>query len=368
MEQTIKILHVSGAPGWRGGEQQLAYLLEGLLPGTVQFLLLPAAAPLGDVAVKLNIPVYYFSKRSGLAISGALAIKKILATESIDLVHLHDPYAHMAFVVASSLYNIKVPAVLHRRVDFRTGNHALSRWKYNHPNIRRVICVSHAIRDILYPVIERKETLVVVHSGIDLAKYTEVATKEPTLRNVFNLPNNALIIGDVAALEDHKDLFTFIKVAEFLTKSNNLAYFIVAGDGSLRQELIKYTIQAGLGKRVFFPGFIADVPSFLHQLDIFLHTASEEGLGTSIIEAMAAGVPVVATSAGGIPELLDDQINGLLAPVGDVRQLVSHCNSLLNNPSLISMMTIAGKKKSTFFSKEQMSTEMLKLYKDVIHG
>ena len=120
--------------------------------------------------------------------------------------------------------------------------------------------------------------------------------------------------------------------------------------------------QKRLSEKIILAGFRPDVPEILPEIDLLLFTSKTEGLGTSLLDAMACGVPVVATHAGGIPEIVEDEVSGLLAPVSDAESLARQVRRLLEEPGLKQRLTQAAHRNVQAFSKEKMAAAILDLY------
>ncbi len=200
--------------------------------------------------------------------------------------------------------------------------------------VRQYICVSEAIRKILNSSLNQPEKSVCIHSSIDLSRFTEMTKNRRVLRDELGLKDTDILIGNTSALAPHKDHFTFIRTAALLIEKHTAMRFVIIGDGPMRNEVQSEIDRNGLADIIFLAGFRTNVPELLPGLDIFLMTSKTEGLGTSILDAFAAGIPVVSTRAGGIPELVEDGLTGLLADVGDHESLAQAVERLLNDQNL----------------------------------
>jgi len=289
----------------------------------------------------------------------------LCATEDIDLIHVHDAHAHSLVIYAAVLARLSVPAILSRRVDFPIKNTVFSRFKYNHPVVKKIICVSKAIEQILSPDIRNPERLSVIHSGIDLERFSRVSGSNP-LRSTYAIPADHWLIGNTSALADHKDYFTFVDTAAILLEQGMKAFFVIIGDGPERATIEQYIRQKGLESYFLITGFREDVARLLPELDIYLMTSKTEGLGTSVLEAFAAGVPVVATRAGGIPEMITNGENGLLADVGDAAGLSHWVRKLADEASLSQKLARKAQEQVKAFSKENMAHSTYAVYADAI--
>lgn len=361
----MKILHFSSAKTWRGGEQQIAYLQEELdEKGIQQWIFCVADSALANYCQKNGIVYFTYKKRFSTNLLVAYQLKKLCVELKIDLVHLHDSHSH-TFAYISALLGNKIPFILSRRVDFPVKNSWLSYQKYNHSSIKKILSVSHNVQQILAPTIKAKGKLAVVHSGIDLNRFKY--KNEGILRKEFGIDKETRLIGNVAAIAPHKDYFTFIETAEKLIKEYaKIKFFVIGADGGEQQAVEKYISEKQLDNYFIFTGFRNDIPQILPELDIFLFTSKEEGLGTSVIDALASGVPVVATAAGGIPEIIDSAENGLLSDIGDSASLAKNVQQILEKPLLKKKLVENGLKKAQQFSKKVMAEKTLIAYRAIL--
>ena len=142
--------------------------------------------------------------------------------------------------------------------------------------------------------------------------------------------------------------------------------FVLIGEGELRSELEKYADDRGLGPVLTFSGFRTDVERLLPELDVMAITSRTEGLGTSILDAFAARVPVVATAAGGIPELIEDGHTGLLRPVGDDAALAKAVADVLDDTALRDRLVEGAAQKLLGFTRQATATATLAEYQAVM--
>ena len=370
----MHILHFSSATTWRGGEQQIAYLVEELQKKQIQqWIFCVKESELANYCQQQNIPHFTYQKRFSVNPLIGYQLKKLCTQLKINIVHLHDAHSH-TFGYISALLGNKVPFVLSRRVDFTVKNNWLSYQKYNHPSIKKILSVSHYVQQILAPAIEDQTKLQVVHSGIDTTRFKY--SNQQILRTAYGLAENTTIIANVAAIAPHKDYFTFVDTAALLlesasrTKSSGstqptLKFFIIGGDGGEENLIKNYIESKDLTNHFILTGFRKDIPQILPEVDVFLFTSKQEGLGTSVIDALAAGVPVVATKAGGVPEIIQDGENGLLTPIKNASLLADRVNYLLTNPIISTKFINKGKKTVSQFSKVIMAKKTLAIYQAI---
>ncbi len=361
----MKVLHFSSAQTWRGGEQQIAYLFEELEKlGIQQWIFCRSGSELAAHCLFHNWPHFTYWKGFSVNPFIGFQLKKTCSQLSVDLVHLHDSHSH-TFAYMSALIGNPTPYVLSRRVDFPVKDSLLSKKKYNHPSVKKIISVSHKVQAILSPAILDQTKLKVVHSGIDLSKFQHKNTG--ILRGEFSIPDTTTIIANVAAIAPHKDYYTFVDTAAILLKKNqHLHFFIIGADGGEGAAIQNYINEKDLRSFISLIGFRKDIPEILPEVDVFLFTSKEEGLGTSALDALACGVPVVATNAGGIPEIIRHQYNGLLAPVGDSGLLAKYVTTVLSQEELAGKFIENGKVVVQSFDKVETARKTYDIYRSCL--
>lgn len=362
----MNILHISTPLNWRGGEQQLAYLISELEePRTHHIILCSSGSVMQEYCIQNKIDHYTVKRSGALNFRWPRRIKEICRERGIDLIHLHDAHAHTSGVLSGLLFKNRVRMVLSRKVDFPVGNSFFSQFKYNYRSIRRIICVSHKVKEVLAESIKDKNKLITIYDGIDLKKF-DLNQRGNLLRSSLNIPLHHTIIGNVAAIAPHKDYFTFVNTARLLLEQGLNATFLIIGDGPERKEIENYITACNLNDKIKLLGFRNDIPAILPELDVFLMTSKTEGLGSSILDAFACKVPVVATEAGGIPEIVKDGWSGMLAPVKDASKLAAKVQLVINDSSLRNRLTANAFAELSNFSKEQMALKTLMVYQQVL--
>jgi glycosyltransferase involved in cell wall biosynthesis len=291
-------------------------------------------------------------------------LSRIIKQLKPDVVHAHDPHAvaMAALALSMSTQLAKPPLVAARRVDFHLRGNSLSRWKYR--QVDCFICASEAIRQMLIGDGVPAGRTVAVHEGIDIDR---VERAEPAnLHGELWLPHQAPIVGNVAALVPHKGQRHLIEAARAVVQQVPDARFIIAGEGELRPALERQIKEYHLEKHVLLAGFRPDVLSVHQAFDIFVMSSVTEGLGTSLLDAMAAGKPVIATRAGGIPEVVADGQTGVLVDPRDHHAMAEAIVRLLKDETLRRQMGDAGRSRArALFSAERMVQNTLNVYQRV---
>lgn len=361
----MNILHISSAMSWRGGEQQITYLLEELASqGHNCYLMYPVGAPIGDkeVVVK-SCTLIPYKKRFAVNPLVPIKIANTVKKYAIDIVHAHDSHAHTFVWLYSKFYQRAVPAVVSRRVDFPISKSSYN--KYTHPNIKKIICVSDKIKDVVCEGLKLSDRVVTVRSGVDLSKFE--TEKSFDLYAKFKIPTDHKIVANISAVASHKDYSTFVEVAcKVLDNHDKVTFLIIGGDDGEGEMIYNLIQQKGYGHRIIMTGYIENAFKLLSQIDVFLFPSKMEGLGTSLLDAAAAKVPIVTTYAGGIPEVVEHNITGLMANVGDSALLADHVLRLLDDFTLADRLTTEGLANVSKFSKINTATKTLSIYKSVI--
>jgi glycosyltransferase involved in cell wall biosynthesis len=261
---------------------------------------------------------------------------------------------------ASRAEGIRAPAlVAARRVDFHLKGNSFSRWKYR--QVDCFIAASRAIETILLHDGVSQAKVVTVHEGIDVERV--IAAPRVDVHSMFFLPHGAPVVGNVAALVPHKGQRHLIEAARLLVQEVPDARFVILGEGELRGPLERLVRDYRLEKHVILPGFRADVLGCMKSFDVFTMSSVTEGLGTAILDAMACSLPVVATNAGGIPEIVSDGVTGLLVPPRDPRAMASALSQLLTRSGLRQRMALAGfERVRERFTVERMIEETAAVY------
>jgi glycosyltransferase involved in cell wall biosynthesis len=357
-------LHIDTARTWRGGQNQVMVTAMGLRSlGHRTMIVAHSEGVLKERAAE-GLDVVELAPRSEMDLGAAWRLSRLLKRLRPDVVHAHDPHAVAMSALALSMSTLtsKPPLVAARRVDFHIRGNTLSRWKYR--QVDCFICASDAIRKILVGDGIPRERTVTVHEGIDVEHVR--AAPPAKLHEEFWLPHEAPIVGNVAALVPHKGQRYLVDAAALVVRQIPDARFLIAGEGELRPALERQIKEHRLEKHVFLAGFRPDVLSLHRSFDIFVLSSTTEGLGTSLLDAMACGKPVVATIAGGIPEVVERGATGLLVPPRDPKRLAEAIVALLKSPENRANLGAAGLSRvRERFSAERMVQDTLGVYQRV---
>jgi L-malate glycosyltransferase len=337
-------LHVDTARTWRGGQNQVLLTVNGLRAIGHRAALV--AHPHGELRRRASegLELVPLAPRTEADFTAAWRLARVIRRLAPDIIHAHDPHgiamASLALSMGSTWWRLeRAPAlVAARRVDFHLKGNSLSRWK--HRQVDCFIAASDAIREILLGDGVPRDRVETVHEGIDVE---HVAAMPPVnVHEAFWLPHQAPVIGNVAALVPHKGQRHLIDAARRVVTEIPDARFVILGEGELRDTLEHLVRHHRLEKHVLLPGFRTDVIGCMKGFDLFAMSSVTEGLGTSLLDAMACARPIVATRAGGIPEIVEDGVTGLLVPPRDDEALAAAIVRLLRDEPLRRRLAEAG--------------------------
>jgi glycosyltransferase involved in cell wall biosynthesis len=316
----LRVFHLNTERTWRGGEGQLLALAEGLARrGQSCRVLAQAGGELAARARAAGLPTDELRMRGEWDLAAVARLAALLRRERPDVVHMHTSHAHTLGVLASKWTGIG-KRVVSRRVDFSIHRHplSLSGLKYRF-GVDRYVAISEAVRAQLVKDGVAAARISLVPSGVDPGRF--LGGDGAKARADLGVPAGAPLIGTLAHFGWHKSLETLIEAAEPVVAALPDAWIAIVGEGDLRPQLEAERARSRVKERVLLPGFRSNVADFLAAFDVFVMPSVMEGLCTAILDAFAVGVPVVATRAGGIPELVIDGETGLLVEPRQPRAL-----------------------------------------------
>ena len=348
---TATVVHVASGREWRGGQRQTWLLARELARlGVRQRVVTGRESELARRLEATGVPVRAVRWRAGLDPRAILAVRRELRTSA--LLHAHD--AHALAVAGIARWRGTAPLVVTRRVDFHLRRPGL--WR----RADRVIAISDAVAAVLGQDGIDPARIRVVRSGVDLEAPQQAAPGGHRAR--LGIPADRPVAVHLGALVPHKDQATLVRAAALARPRAPMLHWILAGEGELRAELAGAIGRDGLGDRVHLAGQVADPLGLLAEADVYVMSSREEGLGTSVLDAMARGIPVASTRAGGLPEILADGA-GLLVPVGDAPALADAVVRIVQDRSLAERLAGRGKEAVRMFSAARMAAEVLSVYR-----
>lgn len=359
----LKTLHIDSEKLWAGGQRQVAGLCSYLrdLGHEVKIVCRPGSK-LESWASEVGIDSIPVEMKSTMSISSMLKLRSVIAREQPDIVHLHASRAHVLGSAAARLVGAKC-VIATRRMDdpikmLWPNTCAYGSWT------TAIVAISGAVRDVMIDCGVDASKIRLVSSGTDIARF-ETAVPDLGLRlGLCNDPAKPLICT-AATLAERKGIRFLIEAAAILKTQLKPVHLVIAGDGEQRAELEQLARE--LGVSASFVGFYPDMPTLLASIDVFVMASLSEGLGVAVLEAMAAGRPVVASAVGGLKESVVDGVTGFSVPPADSQALAEGIAKLISNPTMAAEFGVAGRARARAnYSLEYMARGNEALYYELV--
>ena len=365
----LGVLHIDTMRNWRGGERQAYYLAKGLRGRGCRVGF--ACQPDSELAKKLKsagVAVYPTIFRCEADFTAAWRVAGLIRRYNFQILHMHDSHAHWLGGCAARLAGRPV-CIVSRRVDFSIRRHGfgLSIIKYRH-FADAYAAVSEAVKSALVRDGVPAEMIHVIHSGVRMPPSDEPGERDK-LNRMLGTNGTTRIVGSIGSLVGHKGHRYLVEAAPEILRAMPDVRFVVLGEGRLRRDLETRIREKGLSGRFFLPGHDPSASRLLSAFDVFVMPSVMEGLGTSMLDAMAAGVPVVAAHAGGIPEAVADLRTGLLAKPGDSHSLAAAVQKILRDRELAQDLARRAREEVvTRFTVSHMVGRTMSLYRKFLSG
>jgi len=363
---------------------RVLWLTKGLGPGGAERLLVSSAAivdrdrfelraayllPWKDHLVgrlaELGVPAACLDGRRELDPRWVGRLRDLVRAEDIDVVHVHSPLAAaLARPALRMLPRRERPALLGTEHNVWTSHHPATRWanRLTLPLEDATIAVSDEVRASMPGRLARR-TEVVIH-GVDVDAIAGRRAERDAARAELGLNGDELLVATVANLRSQKDYPTMLRAARRLAEAGEPVRFVSVGQGPLAAELEAERDRLGLGERFRFLGYREDPIRVLVAADIFCLSSRFEGLPIALLEAMAAGLPVVATRVGGVPTVVTDGMEGRLVPAGDPSALAAAVAELLD-PTLRAGAAAAAAERVRAFGIDRAVQRQQALYEQL---
>ena len=370
----IKALIVT-RPVAGGMQNHLLTLLQGLDQEQFELhLACPGGSELSQLAEATGARIWTVDiadgLKPGLDRMAVVALRQVIKTIQPDLIHCHGFKAGLVGRLAAREIPAGVIQTVHNYPAWASGNQAarilltaMERWLAN--STGQFITVSQALKQETLKLAGVAEDKVeVIYNGIEAGAFLN--GKKVAARLRLGLNPTRLVVGTVARLAPQKGIGVLLEAMPMLIQWHPGLKAILIGDGPEHKELLLKSLKLGISESVIFTGFRPDLPQILPALDVYVQPSLNEGLAISIIEAMAAGLPVVASRTGGIPELVWPGTTGLLAEPGNPRDLAEKINELLTNREKAARMAAQARERVTLeFDRDQMLARTTAVYVNV---
>jgi len=298
----------------------------------------------------------------------ALRLARYIRKHRIQVVHTYGLYTNLFAIPAAKLAGVPaIIASIRDRGDILTRS---QRW-FQRQVCRLADCImvnADAIRDTLIRQGYRAESLKVIRNGIVPSRFRS-SPGASGIRQELGVPADAPVVLVLSRLNPMKGVEYFLDAAAMVARDLPNARFLIVGDGLNKFPLEERAAALGLTNRVIFTGFRTDVPQLLSEASLSVLPSLSEGLSNTLLESMAAGVPVIATQVGGNPEIVEDGVSGVLVPPRDASALAAAMTRLLVNPVLASAVREAAQRRiAELFSMQTSIRQVERLYLKTIEA
>jgi glycosyltransferase involved in cell wall biosynthesis len=363
-----QVLHTLGV----GGAEVLAARLARQLGGAYRFVFfcLDGLGTLGEELRAEGFPVRVLGRRPGLDGRCAWHLGGLLRREHVDLLHAHQ-YTPFFYALMSRFLYRNTPVLFTEHGRHAPDYPRRKRILANRLLLRRrdrVVGVGEAVRQALITNEGISPARVgVIYNGVHLAPFASPGDSRGTVRRELGCGPGDLVIIQVARLDYLKDHATALRAFAEVLRHRPDARLLLVGEGPEHAAMEAESLRLGLGAHVRLLGLRKDVARLLFAADLFLLTSISEGIPLTVIEAMAAGLPVVSTRVGGVAEVVEEGRTGLLAPSGDARALAGKVARLAGDAALRRRMGDAGRDRArALFSEPLMHTRYQRLYREML--
>jgi sugar transferase (PEP-CTERM/EpsH1 system associated) len=363
---SIKVMHIIEDLENGGAERVLVTLVSGLAPQRFRPLVC-CLTKKGRMAAELEargIPVVTMNKQPKLDLAMLFRLRKLMREQKIDIVHTHVFTANFWGRLAAIFANVPV-LITHEHSTFTVDNR-YRRW-IETVLIRRtnkVITVSENLRNRLVSEGGLPPSVIMaIHNGLRLQPQSANEARRAQLRRELGLEKFDHVIGTVGRLEPRKNYPLLLEAMATLLARHPRTALLMVGSGPEEEKLQQQAHNLGINQQVVFTGYRSDISDLLGLMSTFCLSSITEGISMAILEAMAAGVPVVATQVGGNAEIIPDREHGMLVPSGDVAALANALSETLSNRDAAIKIAKNGQKRvCEFFSERHMIQRIEGLY------
>ena len=360
LNRPLRVVGVDPERGFAGGESQvLGLTLELLRLGHDSQLLCDPDGLLWQRARAASIVCHPLKIRNAIDCLAGLRMRRFLSQNHFDVVHFHTSRAHSMAPFAAGLAGA---LVVTRRMDY-VPNRLFAAYLYNRA-VDAVAAISQEVANALSAAGVSPGLITVIPSGVDCRTFVPPsAGQRAAARAGLGLEPDEIAVAAAGGLEPRKGHRYLVDALAQLRAQRPALRCLIAGGGSQRAALEEQARSGGLGDSLRFLGSIADPRTLFWAIDIFVQPSVKEGLGVALLEAMACGLPVVASRAGGMAEVVEDRHSGLLVAAADCGAMAGAIAELSDSAALRASLGAAARARAAaHFSMETMARKTLELY------
>ena len=298
-----------------------------------------------------EIKLIHIEKKPGLDYGLILKLAKIVKQERIDILHSHNKAVLLYGVLAAKIAGTPLIHTRHGRgivEQFNILSRKMLMRRTLYHLVDLIVSVSHdAAKAALQIYRVPKKRLITIHNGVNVEKYSKrlSAVDIQQIKQRIGIGEHDLVIGNVARLSLEKAHDTLLEAFAIIRQNIENVKLVIIGDGPMRGELEAMTVALGVASDVLFLGMRRDIPELLNLFDVFVLSSVTEGVSLTLLEAMSAELPIVATNVGGNPEVVLDEVTGIVVPPENSKSLANAIVRILTNRQVARKMGQAGKKR-----------------------
>jgi len=308
--------------------------------------------------------------KEGFDLFALIDLYKLIKEREIQIVRTHSFKANLHGIIAARMAGVpcivaSVHNVYEKERERNFGRRISNRCLSNYAD--KIVAVSNAVKsDIMKYDGIAGEKVEIIYNGIDIDKFKSSAGSP--VRERLGIPQGIPVIGTVGRLHPQKGQKYLLGAVSVLKNKFPALRLLLVGDGPLRKELEDYAETLGITENVLFLGMRRDIPELLSAMDIFVFPSLWEGLGNVLIEAMAAGKPVVATDIPPVREIVTSEDSGFLVPPADSQALAEAIALILEDSALREALGEAAAERSAFFSVDRTVSAYIRQFEEILLG
>ena len=368
MTKKINLLYVINSMNNGGAEMVAIRLAERLNKNIFRSIIcsLSDEGPLRSILTNRGIPFYTLNKKEGKDFSIVFRLRRLLKKEKINIIHSHT-IGPLLYSYFSTRFFKKIIWIHSEHINMETEiSYSLRHFYYNKillGSIDGFVSIANHLTEYFKKRFNFKGVFVTtIPNSIELSEF-DIQSKfdSSCLKDELGIPSKCKIIGNISALREQKDHMTLIQSMEYVIKCVSDTVLVIAGEGECEDQLRRYVKEMKLEKNIIFLGYRSDVRSLLQDFDLFILPSLYEGLPVCVLEAMASGIPVVATNVDGTNELVRNGHTGLLVPTKSPRKMADAIVELISNPDKIRKM---GESARDVIKNEYNNIDMIRKYEE----
>ena len=372
----IRVLHLIGGGEIGGAEQHLLHLFNNFKDEEIEPYLgcLIAGSPLNELMRSKGFQTSVFPMKFALDLSLIPSVIRFCRKNKVDIIHAHGARANLIGRLAAALNSINCISTAHSLPEFDypsslKGKVALFLDNLTLPFSSGIISVSNSIRESVAERMEKRNKkipLTTIYNGCPVLDFSNRNKLRDDFRKKWGISDNIKVIGSIGRLHPVKGHSYLISAFKLLANDFPDLHLVIIGDGPLYADLRNQLDRSGLAYTM--TGYVTSSWRCLPAMDIFVLPSLSEGMGIVLLEAAQAGIPLIASATGGIPEIWESQIDSLLVKPKHPEEIAQGCKRLLDDTDLRKNLTANALRKSSLLTVERMAEETISFYRSITNG